>query len=86
MMNQVFGIKCRHYDQAAAKTQALLNMMGGIGAFIAEGEKIVLKSNLLLPAAPEKAVTTHPGIVTALGRMVNQHGASALLADSPGAA
>jgi hypothetical protein len=38
MMNQVFGIKCRHYDQAAAKTQALLNMMGGIGAFIAEGE------------------------------------------------
>jgi len=85
MMNQVFGIKCRTYDQAEAKTQALLNMMGGIGAFVAEGEKIVLKANLLLPAAPEKAITTHPHIVTAVGRMVNQHGASALVTDSPGA-
>jgi len=85
MTNQVFGIKCRQYGEAETKIQELLSMMGEIRAFIAEGEKIVLKTNLILPATPEKAVTTHPGIVTAVGKMVNGFGASALVADSPGA-
>jgi len=37
MTSQVFGIKCRQNDHAELKTQELLNMMGGIEAFISGG-------------------------------------------------
>lgn len=62
------------YDQAKEQVTRLLDMMGGMGAFVADGEKIVLKANLLAAAAPQKAVTTHPAIVTAVGRLVTARG------------
>ena len=62
----------------------LLSMMGGMSRFVAPGEKIVLKPNLLLSAKPEQAVTTHPGVVAAISRMVRKEGAFPLIADSPG--
>jgi len=59
-------------------------MMGGMGQFAAPGEKIVLKVNLLQPTAPEKAITTHPAVVAAVGRMAKKEGARPVIADSPG--
>ncbi|MBW1896681.1 MAG: DUF362 domain-containing protein [Deltaproteobacteria bacterium] len=84
MSNKVFVVKCASYDQAEEKLKELLDLMQGIESFVSAGEKIVLKANLLLPAKPEKAVTTHPAIVGAIGRMVKDAGAIAILADSPG--
>jgi uncharacterized protein (DUF362 family) len=82
--NKVYIVKCRDYDQVEDKASELLNMMGGIEQFAAPGEEIVLKVNLLLAAEPERAVPTHPAVVTAIGKMVSQRGASATIVDSPG--
>ena len=62
----------------------LLAMMGGIREFVAPGEKIVLKPNLLQPAEPKKAVTTHPAIVAAVAQLVKGEGANPVIADSSG--
>ncbi len=84
MDNRVFAVHCPAYDQAKEQVTRLLDMMGGMGAFVADGENIVLKANLLAAAAPQKAVTTHPAIVTAVGQMVAARGAVPTAADSPG--
>ena len=73
------------YEEVAAKMTTLLDMAGGMSQFAAPGGKIVLKVNLLQATAPEKAVSTHPTVVAAVGRLVKQAGAIPLIADSPGA-
>lgn len=84
MNNKVYLIRCMDYDQVETKTAELMAGLGGVGQFVAAGENIVLKVNLLQAAAPEKAVTTHPALVTAVGRLVKKEGANPLIADSPG--
>lgn len=83
-MNRVYTVGCPHYDQAEDKLAELLAMMGGMGQFAAQGERIVLKANLLLAAAPERAITTHPDVVAAVGKMAKAAGAVPVIADSPG--
>lgn len=84
MDDRVFAVKCLDYKEAGTKTVELLDMMGGMGAFAASGEKIALKVNLLSAAPPEKAVTTHPSIVSSVGAAVKAQGAFPLIVDSPG--
>ena len=65
------------------KLKAILNMLD----FRAEeyyGKKVVLKPNLLLKFAPERAATVHPSVVYAAGKIFADAGASVLLAESPG--
>ncbi len=47
-------------------------------------KKVVLKPNLLMRFAPEKAVTVHPDVVFAVAKIFIEAGASVLLAESPG--
>jgi uncharacterized protein (DUF362 family)/Pyruvate/2-oxoacid:ferredoxin oxidoreductase delta subunit len=82
--NKVYVVKCAGYAQVEEKMTELLALMGGINEFVAPGEKIVLKVNLLQAAEPEKAVTTHPTVVAAVGRMAREAGAVPVIADSPG--
>jgi uncharacterized protein (DUF362 family)/NAD-dependent dihydropyrimidine dehydrogenase PreA subunit len=84
MKSKVFAIRCSGYDQAHEKVSKLLAHMGGMNGYVASGEKIILKANLLLAAEPEKAVTTHPGIIASVGQMVKAQGAVPMVADSPG--
>jgi uncharacterized protein (DUF362 family)/Pyruvate/2-oxoacid:ferredoxin oxidoreductase delta subunit len=81
--NKVYAVKCPGYEQAEDKLAELLHMMGRIDQFAASGEKIALKVNLLLAAEPEKAITTHPAIVAAVGRMAKAQGAKPFIIDSP---
>ena len=83
-MHRVYVIQCPDYTAVPEKMHDLMEMMGGVGRFVKKGEKILLKPNLLLPAKPEKAVTTHPALVSAVGRLVREAGAHTVLADSPG--
>ncbi|MDR0316365.1 MAG: DUF362 domain-containing protein, partial [Treponema sp.] len=51
----------------------------------ATGKTVLLKLNIVMDAAPEKAVTTHPAFLAAVIRLVREWGASRILAgDSPG--
>jgi uncharacterized protein (DUF362 family)/ferredoxin len=81
---KVFIIKCESYEKADKKIQELLALMGGIGQFAKKGERITLKANLLGAASPENAITTHPAIIAAIGKMAKKEGALPLIADSPG--
>lgn len=85
MNNKVYAVPCPAYEEADEKLSTLIDMLGGMSQFAKPGEKIVLKVNLLQGAVPEKAVTTHPKVVAAVGRLVKKTGAIPVVADSPGA-
>jgi uncharacterized protein (DUF362 family)/NAD-dependent dihydropyrimidine dehydrogenase PreA subunit len=84
MDSRVFAVRCPDYDQAEERMKELLAMMGGIGRYAAPGDKLVLKVSLLLAAEPQRAVTTHPAVVAAVGRMARAEGARPVITDSPG--
>lgn len=83
---RVAVIRCDSYDtpvvdEAVSRGLALL---GGAGAFVRAGERIVLKPNLLVASGPEQAVTTHPAVFTAVARELAAAGAALAWGDSPG--
>lgn len=82
---RVYVVQCPDYSQVEKKMDELLSMMGGIHQFAKPDEKIVLKVNLLQPAKPEQALSTHPTVVSAVARMTKKSGANPVIADSPGA-
>ena len=84
MGKKVYIVQCKDYDEVEDKLAALIDLMGGIGRFAKQGEKIVLKVNLLREARPEEAVCTHPSVVAAVGRLAREAGAVPVIADSPG--
>jgi uncharacterized protein (DUF362 family)/Pyruvate/2-oxoacid:ferredoxin oxidoreductase delta subunit len=83
-MEKVYVVRCADYSQAERKIAELLEMMGGIETFVSTDERIVLKTNLLAAAKPEKAVTTHPSVVSSVARMAKNKNAKLIIADSPG--
>ncbi|RNC29179.1 MAG: Electron transport complex subunit RsxB [Candidatus Dichloromethanomonas elyunquensis] len=57
---------------------------GGITKYIQPGQKVFLKLNLLMKTTPEEAVTTHPAVVEAVIRLVQEAGGIPVIGDSPG--
>lgn len=86
MQNTVYVIRCPNYDQIDEKLSELLGMMGGMGKFTSPGDRVALKPNLLQAAHPDKAITTHPSLIAAVGRAVNTSGAKPFLLESPSGA
>jgi len=75
------------YEPAAVDRalRAVLAPLGGMGAFVAPGARVVLKPSLLMPSAPERAICTHPEIIRAVARLARAAGAALVEAtDSPG--
>jgi uncharacterized protein (DUF362 family)/NAD-dependent dihydropyrimidine dehydrogenase PreA subunit len=82
--NKVYIVKCDSYDAAEEKMAELFRLMGGVEKFAFRNEKIVLKVNILRGAKPDKAVSTHPAVVSAVARLLNKAGNESIAADSPG--
>ncbi|MDI7275193.1 MAG: DUF362 domain-containing protein [Anaerolineae bacterium] len=79
-------VRCPDYD-AARVEQALrraLDLLGGLGQFVRPGQRVLLKPNLLRASPPEAAATTHPAVVRAAVRLVQEAGATPVIGDSPG--
>lgn len=53
------------------------------GRRIRPGARVLIKPNLLMPARPETAITTHPKVVRAVARFALQKGAQVRIGDSP---
>ena len=87
MKSSVAVIKCDSYreDQVDTAVREGINLLGGIDAFCKNGERIVLKPNLLIGDKPEKSVTTHPSVFKALGKLFLEAGADLFYGDSPAA-
>jgi uncharacterized protein (DUF362 family)/Pyruvate/2-oxoacid:ferredoxin oxidoreductase delta subunit len=84
MKTKVALIRCSSYEEADAGVERALSYFGGLEAFVKKGDKVLLKTNQLMPAAAGKGVTTHPMLVAAVIRMVHALGAEAFVGDSPG--
>jgi uncharacterized protein (DUF362 family)/Pyruvate/2-oxoacid:ferredoxin oxidoreductase delta subunit len=88
-LNPVVSIsKCPEYDLDRVRKSVCeaIDNLGGIENFVKPGEKVLLKVNLLFPSKPEEAVTSHPTVVKALIEIIEKHGASVIVGDSPGLA
>jgi len=61
-----------------------LSEWGGMSTFVKPGQRVLLKVNLLMKKRPEEAVTTHPSVVEAVVRLVQEAGGIPIIGDSPG--
>jgi len=73
-------------DYSDVKIGPLLAPLGGMPRFIQEGDRVLLKLNLLSARGPEEAVTTHPELIGAAAREVIQAGGIPYIGDSPAGA
>ena len=78
--------RCPRYDEQAVQEAVddLFALCGGIGSIVKPGQRVLVKLNLLMKRAPERATTTHPAVARAIVRALQNAGATAILADSPG--
>ncbi|MBD3204672.1 DUF362 domain-containing protein [Candidatus Woesearchaeota archaeon] len=81
-------VKCPDYEQKNIdeSIKKAVNHLGGFEKFIKKGDKVLIKPNLLAGKAPEKAVTTHPSLVSAVIKFVKKQGGKPYVGDSPGGA
>ena len=86
MPNPIVSVqRCASYEpQAVAEAlTACLDPLGGLAAFVKPGDRVFCKLNLLMPAAPERAITTHPEVLRALLAGLRDLGATPLVGDNP---
>ena len=78
--------KCSEYinDEVYKTVKDSVDLLGGMSAFVKNGERILLKPNFLAGKPPEAAITTHPAVVGAIIRLVKEAGATPIVGDSPG--
>jgi uncharacterized protein (DUF362 family)/NAD-dependent dihydropyrimidine dehydrogenase PreA subunit len=62
---------------------SLLSPFDGIKNFVNRGERVLLKTNLLSPSEPQKAVVTHPAVVGSVAQAILQIGGIPIIGDSP---
>jgi uncharacterized protein (DUF362 family) len=65
-------------DYAAITTKAIA-ALGGIGAFVKAGDKVVVKPNIGWDRAPEQAANTHPIVVKTLVELALKAGAKKVM-------
>ncbi|MCJ7522847.1 MAG: DUF362 domain-containing protein, partial [Dehalococcoidia bacterium] len=82
--SKVAIVRCETYDEAGVRraVETGIALLGGISGFARPGEKIVLKPNVLIGSNPDKCVTTHPSVFKAVGKLLQEAGASVYYGDS----
>lgn len=82
----VSATRCFSYDREAVynSLREMLAPLGGITHFIQPGQSVLIKPNLLAPRPPETAVTTHPAVIEAVVRLIQEGRAIPFIGDSPG--
>lgn len=86
-MEKISLIACDSYEQEKidAAVRRAIDLLGGMEKFVAPGQVVLLKANLVMKCDVEKAATTHPSVVEAVGKLAFTAGASrVVIADSAG--
>lgn len=86
MRSKVALVYCSSYELSEVRQAVLkgMGLIGGARAFVRQGERIVLKVNLLAGDVPEKSVTTHPSVFRCVAELLAAEGAMIQYGDSPG--
>lgn len=85
MRPDVVIVPCADYTEGETRAalERALAPLGGLD-WVEAGMRIAVKVNLVTFAKPEKAATTHPGLLCALVRLLAERGADVVVGDSPG--
>ncbi|HJJ28071.1 MAG TPA: DUF362 domain-containing protein [Methanocorpusculum sp.] len=76
---------CKTYERETVLNAVRKAIKAAGGLPDVKGKKVLIKPNLLSEAAPERAVTTHPSVIWAVGKIIKDAGGILSIADSPGA-
>ena len=79
-------VRCSDYDRERVHetVRRAVELVGGMALYVKPGQRVLIKPNLLKASTPDKAVVTHPEVIRAVIRLVQQAGGEALIGDSPG--
>lgn len=83
----VVAVPCDDYEpeKVYEAVRAGINALGGLSAFLRPEERVLVKPNLLKPAEADTAVTTHPTVLRAVLRLLEEYGCGNVrFGDSPG--
>lgn len=64
---------------AALSVRAAVDAVGGMGAFVKPGSRVVLKPNMGFPTPPDQGATTNPVVVAETAKMCAEAGAASIL-------
>lgn len=85
--SRVVAVPCGDYEPETVyeAVRTGIRALGGLEGFLRPEERVLVKPNLLKPAEAESAVTTHPAVLRAVLRLLEEYGcASVRFGDSPG--
>ncbi|WAM32134.1 DUF362 domain-containing protein [Caldicellulosiruptor naganoensis] len=82
-MHRVAIVRCNTYNVDDIK-KALEKGIDLLGFEFTRLNKVLLKPNLLMKKRPEEAVTTHPAVVEAVVKIIQEKTNEIIIADSPG--
>ena len=84
-MSKISLIRANSYDLTDLKSslEHLLEPLGGIKAFVKQGDRVLLKPNLLTGNRPTNECTTRKEIVYCVAQLVIEAGGQPFLGDSP---
>ena len=82
--SNVAAAACRSYDDAEKAVRRAVDLLGGMAQFVGRGQRVLVKPNLIGSYSPDKAATTHPAVVEAVVRLVQEVGGIPIVGDSPG--
>jgi uncharacterized protein (DUF362 family)/Pyruvate/2-oxoacid:ferredoxin oxidoreductase delta subunit len=79
-------VACDSYERGEVleAVRRSIDLLGGLERFVSRGARVLVKPNLLQGASPDKCVTTHPEVVRAVSRLLQEYGCQVVIADSPG--
>ena len=82
---RVAVVRCPDYDcgRVAAAVARQFELLGGIEQFVKAGQSVLVKPNLIAPRSHRHATQTHPAVIIAIARLIQQVGARVCVGDSP---
>lgn len=85
-MSKVAVVRCESYAHEAVQKaiQTGFKLLGGTETFVSDGEKILLKPNILSGAPPEKCIGPHPIVFRAIAEELRKTNVRLSFGDSPG--
>lgn len=85
--SRVVVVPCDNYEKETVYTvmKRGIALLGGIERFVRKDEKILVKPNFLSASEEDKAVVTHPSVIKAMLRILQENGYKEVkFGDSPG--